>query len=312
MACSKEDQDALFIGSYLWDKVGSKSSFKRSNVPRKNTSTVVTSTSKGGLAQDVVGVFTTIGSMAFFVDIYTLMNLPRYTFGEGVPNKVHMSVPLQVPMLVQQELDKRLNNGGMDEAEDGGDMYEFIGGSESDDEGHCEDVPQTPISQTAPFAEPPPAPTPERRQPIHPPANSKARRQVSFTLPENASIPVGDIPLPPPTPAPETAHLTAAQMFSPQGVPMVIAYPGQPRQQPAQKRGCKTNITTTTQPKKPRAPRTRKQPATAATPLEVAAYEETIEQVAGGMLPTNDPVEQAAANAGITAIVDNYHYNDQQ
>ena len=106
MACSKEDQTAMFIGNYLWDKVGSKTSFKKSHVSRKNISTVVASTSKHGLAQDVVGVFTTIGEMAFFVDIHTLMSLPCYSFGGGVPNEVHMSMPLQVPMRVQQELAK--------------------------------------------------------------------------------------------------------------------------------------------------------------------------------------------------------------
>ena len=255
MACSKEDQTAMFIGNYLWDKVGSKKTFIKS---LKNTSTVVTSPSKNGLTQDIVGVFTTIGEMAFFVDIYSLMTLPSYSFGKGVPNKVHMSVPLQVPMLVQLALAKRLNNKGKD-------------GMGSKDE--------TMSSKTAPYMEP----STDRKRSFL--VNSKCPR-LPLLMPEHTDIPVRD--LPPPTSGPETAYLTAAQIFNPREMPEVNA-------QPAQKRGRQT--TTPTQPKKPR--RTVK----LADPLEVAAYEETIEQVATGMLPTDDPVVQAAATAGITTMI---------
>lgn len=258
MACSKEDQKAMFIGNYLWDKVGSKNNFKT----LKNTSTVVTCPSKHGLTQDVVGVFTTIGEMAFFVDIHTLMTLPSYSFGKGVPTKVHMSVPLRVPMLVQQALAKRMNNKG----EDG-----KIGMVKDED-----------MSSQIALA------TTDRKIPSV--DNTKCQQQLSLVVPEHTDLPVGDMP--PPTPAPETAHLTAAHIFNPQDVPMVNA---QPKPQPAQKRGRQT--TSPAHPKKPR--RTQK----LADPLEVAAYEETIEQVASGMLPTDNPVVQAAATAGITTII---------
>lgn len=103
MAFSKQDNVATFIGQYIWEKVGRKNSFKST----KSYATVVSCPTEGGLAQAVAGVFTTIGNMHFFVDIDTLTSLQQYTFGEGVSNKVYMSCPLKVPLIVQEKLKKR-------------------------------------------------------------------------------------------------------------------------------------------------------------------------------------------------------------
>ena len=127
---------------------------------------MVTAPSNGGLAQDVVGVFTNVGNMAFFVDIQTLMSLRKYPFGDGVPNKVHMTLPLHVSMLVQQELAKRQQDKT---ANDDSDWSE-------DSEGDSDQGEDVPCSM--PLSGPPPPP------------------QLSFNI--------HDIPLPSGSPQKET------------------------------------------------------------------------------------------------------------
>lgn len=119
MALCKNSQ---YIGQYLWDKVGSRNNFKNSKV-RKNNSSVVTISSRDGLTQEVVGVYTTIGKNTFFIDIAHMMCLEEKGFGENIPNKIHMTCPLHVPLLVQEELAK--NNPQPDSSDDEEDDEEY-------------------------------------------------------------------------------------------------------------------------------------------------------------------------------------------
>ena len=266
MANSKQEQQLQFIGKYMWDKVGSKSSFKSLRVTRRNTANVVGYTSKGGLTEDVVGVFANVGNMAFFVDIDTLMSLPKYSFGNSVPNKVHMTVPLHVPLLIEQELTKRQRDI---EEEDGSD---WSGDSETERE-VLKNMQHMHVLANA----------------VANPANAAAI--VKDPLPPIASILFNqeEIMQCPPTPAPEKVNNKPCFIRDPQGLPKFLV----------EEPGVKEGKSETKKVRKPRAPRAKK-PQRLAAPMDIAAYEETIDQVASGMLPTDDLLVQAAADAGIT------------
>ena len=276
MAGFKENHDVHYIGQYLWDKVGSRSSFKNSKLPRRNTSTVVTSPSRGGLAQDVVGIFATVGNMAFFVDIETLMGLRKYSFGDGVPNKVHMSMPLHVPALIKHELLKRQQENGCNDDEN----------SDCSMDSDCDDM-----HTDDGYVDPP------VKQPLQQP---KMSPDVTIHGVMADCVKTRNIDTYPPTRVPQkTDDKPTFAPQNPPGVAVEMAF-GETSVKHVKCEGRK--------PRKPRAPRVKKATRTP-TPLEVLNFEETIDQVVSGMIPTNDPLVQAAADAGITIPMPSYSSN---
>jgi len=308
MAISKEDYDAAFIGQYLWDKVGVKSSSKSSAFSKKPFSTVVSTVIKGGLEQAVVGVYTCIGSMSFFMDISTMLSLPKQSFGEGVPNKVHMSCPLKVPIMVQQELAKRRDGSGET------DMVFSVADSESDwtAEGDVSEDEGCPLGAL-----------PTRSQ-------TSLKAKASHLPPLDVTSPLpGDLPQAPPTPPPESAHLTAQEVFAriPPGVPVsYVTFPPSPAAaaaaaaaEPAVEAcACEPpealpplakktrNHAKSRGPRKPPLPpvprrlRAKKKTAAKHSEAQLASVQATIDAVARGAdpTPTVDLVQQALDVSG--------------
>ena len=265
MASTQEHNEGTFIGQYLWDKAGSKSSFKSSRGPSKSHSQVVYSTIKSGLGQTVAGVFTRIGHLTFFVDIDALMTLPKYSFGEGVPNKVHMSNPLVVPLLVQQELSKKTTEA----------IRDVDSSTDSEWEDTVCDESVTPADV----------------------AVSKGILKKCRTLPPlklYKYAPAAD-PCIPPTPAPE--DVSKRPQFNPPGVavePPELLIP-QPSLEPPSKKVA-------TKKKKnppPRNPRVKKEGKP--TEAQVQSFQETVDAVATGLAPQEDVLQHAAALCGITS-----------
>ena len=311
MALSKADSDKSQVGQFLWNKVGSRPSFKNSN--KKNFSTVVSFPVKGGLGSFVAGVFTQIGQRSFWMDIGVMTNMPVYTFGKGIPNKIFMSHPLKIPMIVQEELAKKgssgdakglsdedfekwsasslsdsdcnpeeLSEGEQEELLEAG-SFEGAGNQTQDHfnatsvQGDPQPPPQLPIELLRPVGGDqgvPPNPALENKKP----GIAAAMMQKECTQPSSAKVEV--IGVPPGVPVPAYAVNLPTEASQQKPAPKKTTKPRAPRKSPARANA------------KPKGQKP--------THKQLQAMDETITHVASGSLPAMDIISQAAKESGIS------------
>jgi hypothetical protein len=123
------NSDSLFIGNWLWKRVGSKPAALQAS--KKPSATVVQK--NRDFHSEIIGVFVTVGEKCYFIDRKYLDDLPANSFGDSVRNKVHMNCPLTVPPEVTVELNRRAGKKNFDAPEYASESEE--GEYEEDEEG---------------------------------------------------------------------------------------------------------------------------------------------------------------------------------